>query len=317
MSKTLLVLDSKDRAPWLGMCNFSFIVNTMENRTVRIEEFMGGIMSDLGHRLIVKVETSVGWPESVWWSLVLAGYFPIYCIVLILLTIPIGVRLAVAHADRVIFVLATSFLSFYQVPRKVFYVYMAVLVVTGILQFLRYDSPIRTVILLLIELITCEKGILFLRKFTSFHSSNPFNRKYTTSKVVFIPVGFSRPYSRKPCGFEFSTSVDLNFHKDVGDCEISIHTFPPHHMSLRGLNIEAPWGFDRIVFEMTDDKLGKLISYFNHVAATNGSEIICYYANFAQHCRALTILETIDYFNRGKVLIRVEVSVDRDSFKIV
>ena len=79
---------------------------------------------------------------SAWWAILYILFSPFMFFFLLLLTIPFSIRLAVHNADSVVFVLASSFLSFYQIPRTAFYVYISVIGFTGFLQFLRYESDI-------------------------------------------------------------------------------------------------------------------------------------------------------------------------------
>lgn len=130
------------------------------------------------------------------WKCIRVLRLPLHFLFLCLLAIPISLRLALANADRVIFVFATSILSFYQVPKLVFYVYIAVLLVTGFIQFLRFDTQIRVGFLNTLGVITREKSNHFFRKFTILHLSHPYTRGVKSSNTIFIPVGHKVPKSR-------------------------------------------------------------------------------------------------------------------------
>lgn len=275
----------------------------MEHDRLTVEETVGRLISGLAVKLENKAESSIGW--SCVWVISL----PFLLFALSVLTIPLGVRLALANADRVIFVLASSFLSFYQIPRKAFYVYISIIGVTGFLQFLRYDSEIRIVILNTLAVITLGKSNQFLRKYTSLHCSNPFTRYNTESQVVYVPVGMRVPHSYEVIEvFDFPISTNFHFKKMVGNCELRIETLSESTVPsiIRWLHVKAPWGSSVITFNMENDNLGKLISYLDRVAQTNCLELICSYNRYKIHCRAFTILETIDHFKSGVKLVKLK-----------
>jgi hypothetical protein len=102
-----------------------------------------------------------------------------------------GIRLAIENADRVIFVLAASFLTYYQVPHTAFYVYISVVLFTGFFQILNEATTLRLVLLELFSYFTLGKSEAFLLRYSSFHFHNPFTRRLTESQVIYVPVGFT------------------------------------------------------------------------------------------------------------------------------
>jgi hypothetical protein len=72
--------------------------------------------------------------------------------------------------------------------------------------------------------------------------------------------------------------------------------------------VKAPWGVKSVSFGMKDENLGRLISYLHHVAAEKlCTQVICTHSRYFVQCRALTIGETIEHFNRGVSLVKLEL----------
>jgi hypothetical protein len=135
--------------------------------------------------------------------------------------------------------------------------------------------------------------------------------------VFFVPVGSSLPAHREICYFQFEAPNDFNPVGDhdlvVGDCILIIKTIPGGvELNIRSLWIEAPWGVDRITFEMSDDNLGRLIGYFRSlmVNASKTKQLICSGSHWLggpdSDVYAMTLSETIKHFNSGAKLVKLE-----------
>ena len=199
-----------------------------------------------------------------------------------------AIRLAVGNADKVIFVLAASFLTYYQVPHTAFYVYISVVGFTGFLQVLRYESTLRPQILGLFGSLTLGLSEAFLRRCTSLHFRNPFTRRLTESREIYIPVGSPLPLFQAIRYFQFEIPDGFNADDDidetVGDCKLEIKTIQQDNIEgtveqgiknvcrVRYLRIEAPWGVDRITFEMNDENLGRLVSYLRSLRESENKQ---------------------------------------------
>jgi len=158
---------------------------------------------------------------------------------------------------------------------------------------------------------------MLLRKFTTLHFRNPFNRCVTRSRVIYVPIGLEIPipylriYSEIPSSpameiFDFPVSEHLKFDKIIGNCRIVIRTLKnnSHSSTIRYLYVGAPWGSNRFTVHMENDNLGRLISYFNRVIETNCKELICTRAAFQY--QPLSILEAVKHFNSGLQLVKLE-----------
>ena len=149
------------------------------------------------------IVTSSLWVRVAGLCFVVIFLFPIMIVSIIMIIFLMAIRLAVGNADKVIFVLAASFLTYYQVPHTAFYVYISVVVFTGFLQVLRYESTLRPQILELFGFLTLGLSEAFLRRCTSLHFRNPFTRRPTESREIYIPVGSPLPWFRAIRYFQF------------------------------------------------------------------------------------------------------------------
>jgi len=281
---------------------------------ILIEELAVEVLMD---NVIQPVFTRVVTVRSKIWFLwaclyLLLSPFQIPCYFLV--AVVASFRLALANADNVIFVFASSILSFYQVSRKVFYICISVLSVTGFLQFLRTDSLLRVFLLRSMNSITISQSNLFLRKFTGLYFSNPFTRRLTLSSTIFVPVGDIVYTSRgvKVSLFEFPISTNLSFRSEVGDCMVLVLTVNTLGGSsvVRILEVEAPWGDKAVTFTMPDENLGRFISYLEHLVVDGEREqVICLYSTMYTRRRAMTLVETIEHFTRGLSLVKLEIPV--------
>lgn len=128
--------------------------------------------------------------------------------------------------------------------------------VTGLLQFLRYDSLIRIGMLDIFKVITLGKSNLFPRTYTSSHFSNPFNTPH--SQVVYVPVGIRIPYFGKSIEvLDFPISTDFNFKNTIGNCELRMKTLSKSTVT----RVTAPWGPTMITFNMQNDNLAREVNY--------------------------------------------------------
>ena len=180
------------------------------------------------------------------------------------------IRLAIGNADRIIFALGACFLTYYQVPHTVFYVYILVVGFTEFLQLLKHVSRLRLVFLEAFCLLTGGKSEEFLLRYTSLHCRNPFTRCFTKSPVSYIPVGSTRPTYQTICHFQLKNpdDFDAGAHHEltVGDRRLIIKTVcggieEGTEDNIRSSNMEAPWEVDRVTFEMSNENLGRLKGY--------------------------------------------------------
>jgi hypothetical protein len=242
---------------------------------------------------------------------------PIVFVYILTYFILTGIRLAIGNADRVIFVLAASFLTYYQVPHTAFYVYISVVLFTGSFQILKEATTFRLVLLQVLSICTLGKSEALLLRYSSFHFRNPFTRRYTESEVIYVPVGSSLPDYSRISYFQFEVSNDFNAVVDheltVGDCRLIMKTIQGGvEQSIRSLQIEAPWGVDRITFEMDDDNLGRLIGYLRSLMGKENKarQLICsgslWLGGTDSDVYAMTLSETIKHFNSGAKLVKLE-----------
>jgi hypothetical protein len=135
--------------------------------------------------------------------------------------------------------------------------------------------------------------------------------------VFFVPVGSSLPAHREICYFQFEAPNDFNPVGDhdltVGDCSLIIKTIQGGvEQSIRSLRIKAPWGVDRITFEMSDDNLGRLIGYFRSLMdnENKAEQLICSgsvrMGGEDSDVYAMTLSATIKHFNSGAKLVKLE-----------
>lgn len=277
----------------------------MDQQSVTIESFLRDALFDWIKKHVDKAD------DSSWWKCVFFISVPFHVLASLLYLIVhpmlVVVRLAVTDADRVAFVLASTFLTFYQVPWKVFYTYIAVVSSTSLLHFLKYNSSVRHRYLRGFSWISCGTSNIFLRKFTTLHFSNPFNRCFTESQVVYFPVGIEILSKERIEVFDFPVSEHLSFDEIVGNCRIKVETLENSTGSstVRDFYVDAPWGWYRFTINMENDNLGRLINYFYQVIETNCLELIC--TLVSGRFEALSILEVVKHFNSGLPLVKLEL----------
>jgi len=150
---------------------------------------------------------------------------------------------------------------------------------------------------------------MFPRKFTTLHFSNPFNKYFTKSQVIYVPsTGSIFDLESDIQFFDFPVSEDLNFHKTVGDCKIIIETLGEIG-TTRVFTVRGPWGSSRFIVDMKNGNLGRLISYFNRVIETNYKELLCIAGpRGLSHSQSLSLFRTVNVFNSGVQLFKLELT---------
>ena len=157
-----------------------------------------------------------------------------------------------------------------------------------------------------------------LLRCSSYHFNNSFIRKTITSHVIFVPIGSSLPPYREICYFQFEVPNGFNLGGDldltVGDYRLTMKTIQGGvELYIRSLRIEAPWGVDEIIFEMSDDNLGRLIGYFRSLMENENkaNQLICsdllrWLGGFGLGIYAMMLSETIKHFNSRAKLVKLE-----------
>jgi hypothetical protein len=142
--------------------------------------------------------------------------------------------------------------------------------------------------------------------------------------MIFFPVGHMVPGYSKMEIYKFPVPRDLDYFSrevNVGNCTITIQTVEGRNTlqessTVRALRVNAPWGDNTVTFSMEDEKLGRFVSYLKNVAAKECKEVICTKSRYYGSCRAMSIAETIEYFNRGLSLIKLQLLKDTACYHI-